>query len=44
MLQWLPLALRIKCKIVVVANKVLCDLALIPPPLSLQIHLVPLSF
>lgn len=32
MLQWLPLALRIKCKILIVASKVLCNLALLPPP------------
>ena len=44
MLQWLPLALRIKCKILVVASILLCDLALRLPPLRLQIHLVALSF
>lgn len=32
MLQWLPLALRIKCKILIVASKVLCNLAVLPLP------------
>lgn len=42
MLQWLPLALRIKCKILDQPSAVWSGSLL--PPLILQIHLVPVSF